>query len=142
VCIDLARAIAGDGEGATRRIEVIVQGAPSERAADAVARRIANSPLVKTAIHAADANWGRIVAAAGTAGVRFDARKLEVWIGPACVARRGLATTAEDERAATEHLKGREVTLRVRLGAGKAHRTLWTCDLSADYVKINAEYRT
>lgn len=142
VCTDLARSIAKDGEGATRLIEVRVEGAASERDADAIARRIANSPLVKTAIHAADANWGRIVAAAGTAGVRFDPNKLEVRIGPAVVARRGVATDAAAEAEATAHLQGSEVEIVVRIGAGRARRTIWTCDLSADYVKINAEYRT
>jgi len=142
VAVSLARAIARDGEGATKRIEVSVEGAPSVRAADAVARRIANSPLVKTAISAADANWGRIVAAAGTAGVRFDPARLEVRIGDAVVARRGVATDAAAEAAATEHLRGDDVRLSVRLGNGRARRTVWTCDLTADYVRINADYRS
>lgn len=139
---ELARAIARDGEGATRLVTVRVEGARTERQADAVARRIANSPLVKTAMHAADANWGRIAAAAGTAGVRIDPRHLEVRIGPAVLARGGVATGPKEEEAATAHLQGEEVELRVRIGKGKAARTIWTCDFSADYVKINAEYRT
>lgn len=139
---ELARSIARDGEGATKLVTVRVEGAKSEKDADAVARRIANSPLVKTALHAADANWGRIVAAAGTAGVKFDASKMEVALGKAVVFKKGVATTAQAEAEATEHLKGKEVEIRVKLGAGKASRTLWTCDFSADYVKINAEYRT
>ena len=142
VAVALARAIARDGEGATKRIEVSVEGAPSAVAADAVARRIANSPLVKTAISAGDANWGRIVAAAGTAGVRFDPAQLEVRIGDAVVARHGVATTALAEAAATEHLRGDDVRLLIRLGAGRARRTVWTCDLTADYVRINADYRS
>ncbi|WP_373044857.1 bifunctional glutamate N-acetyltransferase/amino-acid acetyltransferase ArgJ [Vulgatibacter sp.] len=142
VCTDLATSIARDGEGATKLIKVRVEGARHERDADAVARRIANSPLVKTAMHAADANWGRIVAAAGTAGVRFDADKLEVRIGPAVMCKRGVATAPENEVEATRHLQGREVEVLVKLGAGKAARTIWTCDFSAAYVKINAEYRT
>ncbi len=142
VAVSLARAIARDGEGASKRIEVSVEGAPSARAADAVARRIANSPLVKTAISAADANWGRIVAAAGTAGVRFDPARLEVRIGDAVVARRGVFTDAAAEAAATEHLRGEDVRLCVRLGAGRSRRTVWTCDLTADYVRINADYRS
>jgi glutamate N-acetyltransferase/amino-acid N-acetyltransferase len=142
VATDLATSIARDGEGATRLITVRVEGARTERDADAVARRVANSPLVKTAIHAGDANWGRIVAAAGTAGVGFDPRRLEVRIGPALVVRGGVATDAAAEAEATRHLQGREVEIRIRLGKGRAARTLWTCDLSADYVRINAEYRT
>ena len=142
VCTELATSIARDGEGATKLIAVRVEGAKTEADADAVARRIANSPLVKTAMHAADANWGRIVAAAGTAGVHFDPRKLEVRIGPAVVAKRGVATDAAAEKEATRHLQGKEVDVVVKLGAGKATRTIWTCDFSAEYVKINAEYRT
>ena len=142
VCLELAKAIARDGEGATKRISVVVEGARTERDADAVARRVANSPLVKTAIHAADANWGRIVAAAGTAGVRLDLRKLEVALGPAVVFARGAATLGDSERLATDHLRGDDVVVRLKLGAGKARRTLYTCDFSADYVRINAEYRT
>ncbi len=142
VAISLARAIARDGEGATKRIEISVEGAPTARAADAVARRIANSPLVKTAISAADANWGRIVAAAGTAGVRFDPARLEVRIGDAVVARHGVATDAAAEAAATAHLRGDDVRVLVRLAAGRARRTVWTCDLTADYVRINADYRS
>lgn len=142
VSIELARSIARDGEGATKLVTVRVEGARNERDADAIARRVANSPLVKTAIHAADANWGRIVAAVGTAGVALDPSKMEVALGKAVVFRRGVATTAAHEAKATEHLKGSEVEIRIKLGEGKASRTLWTCDFSADYVKINAEYRT
>lgn len=142
VCEELARAIARDGEGATKLITVKVQGARNRAEADLVARRVANSPLVKTAIHAADANWGRIIAAAGSAGAKFDPRKLQLFIGPAQVVKGGLATSLEAEKRATEHLQGKEVELRLRLGAGSGERTIWTCDFSADYVKINAEYRT
>ena len=142
VSTELATSIARDGEGATKLVAVKVEGAKNERDADAVARRIANSPLVKTAIHAADANWGRIVAAAGTAGVHFDASKLEVRIGGAVLCKRGVATDPAAEVEATRHLQGKEVEIRVKLGAGKAARTIWTCDFSADYVKINAEYRS
>ncbi len=142
VATDLAKAIARDGEGATKRIAVRVDGARTEAEADRIARRIANSPLVKTAIHAADANWGRIVAAAGTAGVAFDPARLEVAIGPAVVVRGGVGTTLAAERAAAEHLAGDDVEIRVKLGRGQGSRTIWTCDLSADYVRINAEYRT
>lgn len=142
VATDLAKAIARDGEGATKRIAVRVEGARTEVDADRIARRIANSPLVKTAIHAADANWGRIVAAAGTAGVAVDPARLEVAIGRAVVVRGGVGTTLEAERAAADHLAGDDVELRVTVGKGRGARTVWTCDLSAEYVRINAEYRS
>jgi glutamate N-acetyltransferase/amino-acid N-acetyltransferase len=142
VATELARGIARDGEGATKRIAVRVEGARTEADADRIARRIANSPLVKTAIHAADANWGRIVAAAGTAGVAIEADRLEVAIGPAVVVRGGVGTTLDAEREAAEHLSGDDVEVRVKVGRGRAARTIWTCDLSAEYVRINAEYRT
>lgn len=142
VATDLAKAIARDGEGATKRIAVRVEGARTAADADRIARRIANSPLVKTAIHAADANWGRIVAAAGTAGVAIDPARLEVAIGPAVVVRNGVGTTLDAERAAGEHLAGDDVEVRVKVGTGPGARTIWTCDLSAAYVRINAEYRT
>ncbi len=141
-CEELAKSIAKDGEGATKLITVRVDGARNRADADLIARRIANSPLVKTAIHAADANWGRIIAAAGNAGAKFDPRKLKLFIGPAQVVKGGLATTLDEEQKATAHLQGKEVELRLELGAGKGTRTLWTCDFSAEYVKINAEYRT
>lgn len=142
VCLSLAKAIAKDGEGATKRITVRVEGAKTEKDADAIARRIANSPLVKTAIHAADANWGRIVAAAGTAGPKIDPAKLSVALGKATVFAKGAATSLANEQAAGAHLQGDDVLVHVKLGLGKASRTLYTCDFSADYVKINAEYRT
>jgi glutamate N-acetyltransferase/amino-acid N-acetyltransferase len=142
VCRDLARAVARDGEGATKLIEVRVDGARSFDEADRIARRIANSPLVKTAAHAADPNWGRIVAAAGTAGVKLDPRRLAVRIGDAEVYRGGTATTPEAESAAGGAMRASEFTITVSLGLGKASRTIYTCDLSAQYVKINAEYRT
>lgn len=142
VATDLARAIARDGEGATRRITIRVEGTRTDADADRIARGIANSPLVKTAIHAADANWGRIVAAAGAAGVAFDPARLEVAIGPAVVVRGGVGTTLEAEEAAGRHLAGEDVEVRVKVGKGRGARTIWTCDLSAEYVRINAEYRT
>jgi glutamate N-acetyltransferase/amino-acid N-acetyltransferase len=142
VATELARAVARDGEGATKRIAVRVEGARTPADADRIARRIANSPLVKTAIHAADANWGRIVAAAGSAGVAFDPAGLEVALGPAVVVRGGVGVGPEAERRAAEHLAGDDVEVRVKVGRGRVARTVWTCDLSAEYVRINAAYRT
>jgi glutamate N-acetyltransferase/amino-acid N-acetyltransferase len=107
-----------------------------------VARTIANSPLVKTAVHGADPNWGRIVAAAGRAGVRFDLDRATVRVGGVLLFEHGLP---HDQAAplAADHLKGREVAIDVALGTGGgAQATIWTCDLSAEYVRINGEYRT
>ena len=138
---ELAVAIVRGGEGATKLIAVTVENAASIDDARQVARTIANSPLVKTAVHGADPNWGRIVAAAGRSGVTFDINRLTVHVGGVLLFENGLP---HDEAApiAAEHLKGNSVEIDVRLGAGRAGATIWTCDLSAEYVRINGEYRT
>jgi glutamate N-acetyltransferase/amino-acid N-acetyltransferase len=139
---ELALGIVRGGEGATKLIAVTVSDASSVEAARQVARTIANSPLVKTAIHGADPNWGRIVSAAGRAGVAFDVDRASVHIGGTLLFEHGVA---HDERApqAAEHLQGSTVQLDVSLGSGgEASATIWTCDLSAEYVRINGEYRT
>ena len=138
---ELAVAIVRGGEGATKLIAVTVENAASIDDARQVARIIANSPLVKTAVHGADPNWGRIVAAAGRSGVTFDINRLTVHVGGVLLFENGLP---HDEAApiAAEHLKGNSVEIDVRLGAGRAGATIWTCDLSAEYVRINGEYRT
>jgi glutamate N-acetyltransferase/amino-acid N-acetyltransferase len=139
---ELAVAIVRDGEGATKLITVTVSGARTIDEARQVARTIANSPLVKTAVHGADPNWGRIVAAAGRSGVMFDIDALTVRVGGTLLFERGLP---HDEAAPTaaQHLQGARVQLDVNLGmAGGASATIWTCDLSAEYVRINGEYRT
>lgn len=142
VAQELCRTIAADGEGATRLITVQVQGAPSEDAATVVARTIATSPLIKTAVHGRDPNWGRILAAAGRAGVEFDTAKARVWIGDADVYSGG-KPHPENEREAHLHLLNQhEVILGVDLAAGPASAEAWTCDFSADYVRINADYRS
>jgi glutamate N-acetyltransferase/amino-acid N-acetyltransferase len=139
---ELALGIVRGGEGATKLISVHVRDARSADDARQVARTIANSPLVKTAVHGADPNWGRIVAAAGRAGVRFDVRRATVHIGDVLLFENGLP---HDEAAPTaaEYLKGSDVQIAVSLGTG-GHQsaTIWTCDLSAEYVRINGEYRT
>jgi glutamate N-acetyltransferase/amino-acid N-acetyltransferase len=138
----LAMDIVRGGEGATKLITIEVTGAQSDAEAKMAARAIANSPLVKTAVHGADPNWGRLVAVAGRAGVAFDLDRTRIQIGDVELFAGG---RPYDERApeASEHLKQREVMLRVDLGTDGAGRArMWTCDLSADYVKINAEYRT
>jgi glutamate N-acetyltransferase/amino-acid N-acetyltransferase len=139
---ELCRAIATDGEGATRLVTVEVKGAPSEEAAAVVARTIATSPLTKTAVHGRDPNWGRILAAAGRSGVEFDVDRARVWIGDADVYSGG-KPHPENEGAAHLHLlQNHEVVLGVDLGAGSASAEAWTCDFSADYVRINADYRS
>ncbi len=142
VCEPLAIGIVRGGEGATKLVTVEVTGAASNDEAKRTARAIANSPLVKTAVHGADPNWGRLVAVAGRAGVDFNLDRARVQIGDVELFAGGRPF---DERApqASEHLQGADVTLRVDLGTGKAGAArMWTCDLSAEYVRINAEYRT
>ena len=142
VCGTLARAIVRGGEGATKLISITVTGAQSAAEAKKAAQVVATSLLVKTAIHGGDPNWGRLVAAAGRAGVSFDISRAAVRIGPVVLFSGGVPF---DERAleAAAYLKGSDIEIEIDLGAGGAHAaTYWTCDLSAEYVKINAEYRT
>jgi glutamate N-acetyltransferase / amino-acid N-acetyltransferase len=142
VCEQLAIGIVRGGEGATKLVTIDVTGGRTSDEAKKAARAIANSPLVKTAVHGADPNWGRLVAVAGRAGVDFDLERARVRIGDIELFAGGRPF---DERAeqASDHLKGTEVSLRVDLGTGGTGAArMWTCDLSADYVRINAEYRT
>jgi len=139
---ELALGIVRGGEGATKLIAVTVSDATSIDAARQVARTIANSLLVKTAVHGADPNWGRIVAASGRSGVMFDVEKATVHVGGVLMFEQGLP---HDDAAplVAEHMKGHEVRIDVSLGTGGgAAATIWTCDLSAEYVRINGEYRT
>lgn len=138
----LAKAIVGDGEGATHVFEVRVTGARSRRDADRVARRVANSPLVKTAVHGEDPNWGRIVGAIATAQVEVDPDRISVGIGPVMIYRRGRWTGPAAERKARLVMQKPEYPVTIDLGQGRATRTIWGCDLSADYVRINAGYRS
>jgi glutamate N-acetyltransferase / amino-acid N-acetyltransferase len=142
VCEPLAVGIVRGGEGATKLVTIEVSGGRTDAEAKQAARAVANSPLVKTAIHGADPNWGRLVAVMGRAGVGFDLDRARVRIGDVELFADGRPF---DERApqASDHLMGRDVLLRLDLGTGGAGAArMWTCDLSADYVKINAEYRT
>jgi glutamate N-acetyltransferase/amino-acid N-acetyltransferase len=142
VARELALGIVRGGEGATKLVAVTVAGACSPEDAWAAARTIANSPLVKTAIHGGDPNWGRLIAAAGRAGVAFSLDRASVRIGPVVLFSAG---EPHDERApeAAAYLKSGEIEVEVDLGAGGPCRaTVYTCDLSAEYVRINAEYRT
>ncbi|MBL8858907.1 MAG: bifunctional glutamate N-acetyltransferase/amino-acid acetyltransferase ArgJ [Planctomycetes bacterium] len=139
---ELCRAIAADGEGATRLMTVQVLGAPTEEAAAECARTIATSPLTKTAVHGRDPNWGRILAAAGRSGVTFDAAKARVWIGDADVYSNGKPHPENETEAHLHLLNQHEVILGVDLAAGSASAEAWTCDFSTDYVRINADYRS
>jgi glutamate N-acetyltransferase / amino-acid N-acetyltransferase len=141
VCRDLAIQVARDGEGARKLVTVRVRRAPSEKAAARIAETIATSPLVKTAIAGEDANWGRILAAAGRSGVRFDINRVEIKIGDLTVARRGAGLNFSEERA-KEILARDEVTLTVDLHQGEAEVTSWTCDFTEGYIRINADYRS
>ncbi len=141
VCRCLALAIVADGEGAQRVIEVQVHGAPSDHAANRVARTIANSPLVKTAVAGSDPNWGRIQAAAGRAGVRFNPDRVHITLAGIKVFRAGKPLRF-DERRAQRKLAGRKVSIMVDLHSGKGRATIWGCDFTAEYVNINASYRT
>jgi glutamate N-acetyltransferase/amino-acid N-acetyltransferase len=138
---ELALGIVRGGEGATKLIAVTVTDARTIDAARQVARTIANSPLVKTAVHGADPNWGRIVAAAGRSGVSFDIDRATVHVGGILLFENGLPHDDAAPRAA-EHLKGKTVQIEVSLGSGTESATIWTCDLTAEYVRINGEYRT
>ncbi|MGH9746022.1 MAG: bifunctional glutamate N-acetyltransferase/amino-acid acetyltransferase ArgJ [Candidatus Acidiferrales bacterium] len=141
VCRALALKIVEDGEGAQRVIEIEVRGAPSDRAADKVARTIANSPLVKTALAGADPNWGRILAAAGRAGVAFDFERVDIKLAGMLVCRRG-GEHPFSERVAHRKMLAKYVPIVVDMHAGRGRARMWTCDFTGEYVKINASYRT
>ncbi|HEY7825873.1 MAG TPA: bifunctional glutamate N-acetyltransferase/amino-acid acetyltransferase ArgJ [Candidatus Acidoferrales bacterium] len=141
VCHSLALAIVADGEGAQRVIEFEVRGAPSDRAADQIARTIANSPLVKTAFAGGDPNWGRILAAAGRSGVAFDPERVAIRLAGIEVCRRGLERRF-DEREAHQRMMAKHVPVVVDLRAGTGRARVWTCDFTAEYVRINASYRS
>lgn len=150
VCIHLAKAIARDGEGATCLVEVTVTGAVNNAAARQVARTIAGSSLVKSAIFGRDPNWGRIAGAAGRAGVTFDQNDLRIQLGNIVLMEHGqplpfdrpAASAYLKQAAAGEYLKSDTVAIAISIGSGSGTGTAWGCDLSYDYVKINAEYTT
>jgi glutamate N-acetyltransferase/amino-acid N-acetyltransferase len=144
VCASLARQIARDGEGATRLVELRVTGAATEAQAHRVGDAIACSPLVKTAIHGNDPNWGRILAAAGYSGEAIEPARTRLWFGAdddVQLLADGLPC-AFDAARASALLREDPAAIRLDLGLGDASATLWTCDLSAEYVRVNAEYTT
>lgn len=145
VCESLAKQMVMDGEGATRFVEVVVEGAASEAEAEMAARAICTSPLCKTAFYGADPNWGRILAAAGRSGAQFDPEQVALWFereGQAIQMLGAGQPLDYDEATAIELMQGRSWGIRLKLGEGAGAVTLWTCDLSHEYVTINGHYRT
>ena len=139
---DLAKQLVRDGEGATKLAEVRVTGAESDSDAALVAKSIANSPLVKTAIHGEDPNWGRIVMAIGKAGAKADRDRISISFGDHVVAERGFVSPHYEEETAAKHMRNEEILIKVDLGVGNGSATVWTCDFSDRYVSINADYRS
>ncbi len=143
VLLDLAHQVVRDGEGCRKFVEINVEGAASNIAAKKIAFSIANSPLVKTAVAGEDANWGRIVAAVGKAGEKADRDRLEIWFGDIRVAHKGLRDPAYSEEATSAYMKGEDIVITVDCGArGKGMATVWTCDLTKEYIAINGDYRS
>ena len=143
VCMELARELVRDGEGATKLVEIVVESAGSLAEAKAVAYTIAHSPLVKTALFASDPNWGRILAAVGRAGLaELDIDRVEIWVGDVCIVRDGGRAAEYTEEAGQAVMDLPEIDILVKLGRGDVRTRVLTCDLSYDYVRINAEYRT
>ena len=142
LCIDLAHQIVRDGEGATKFLTVVVDGAETDAAAKKIALTIATSPLVKTAVAGEDANWGRIVMAVGKAGEKMDTGKLAISIGGFPIAEDGGLIPGYDETPVAEHMKGQEIDFHVDVGVADGSATVWTCDLTHGYIEINADYRS
>jgi glutamate N-acetyltransferase / amino-acid N-acetyltransferase len=139
---DLAIQIVRDGEGAEKFVTIRLVGAESDRAARRIGLAIGNSPLVKTALAAADANWGRIVAAIGKSGEKADRDKLMIGVGGTLICRDGGPVAGYDEAPVAAHMKGREIEIDVDLGIGAGSATVWTCDLTHRYIDINGNYRS
>ena len=139
---DLAMMVVRDGEGATKHVAITVSGAKSARSAKRIAFSVANSPLVKTAIAGEDANWGRIVMAIGKAGEPADRDRISISFGDVRVAHGGQRDPGYDEAAASAVMKGEFIPVRIELGIGKGEATVWTCDLTSEYVAINGDYRS
>jgi glutamate N-acetyltransferase/amino-acid N-acetyltransferase len=142
VMIDLAQQIVRDGEGAEKFITIDVSGAASARAARRVGLAVGNSPLVKTALAAGDANWGRIVMAVGKAGEKADRDKLAISLGGVRIAEKGGPVPGYDEAPVAKHMAGRDIRMALDLGIGKGRATVWTCDLTHRYIDINGSYRS
>ena len=139
---DLAHQIVRDGEGASKFVEIKISGAESNASAKAIGLKIANSPLVKTAIAGEDANWGRIIMAVGKTSERINVDKLALNIGGVQIAQSGTVIPGYDERPVAAHMKGQEISIEVDVGVGVGLATVWTCDLTHAYISINADYRS
>jgi glutamate N-acetyltransferase/amino-acid N-acetyltransferase len=142
VLLDLALQVVRDGEGAQRLVRIEVTGAANARSARRVGLAVANSPLVKTAIAGADANWGRIVMAVGKAGEPVDRDRLSVGVGGIWMARDGTVLADYEEAPVVKHMRGREIQINVDLGIGRGRALIWTCDLTHGYIDINGSYRS
>lgn len=143
VLLELAQAIVRDGEGATKFVTISVEQAASSEEALKTAYAVAHSPLVKTALFASDPNWGRILAAVGYAGVdNLDVDALQIWLGEACIVENGGRAASYTEAAGQAVMSREEITIRILLNRGDQQETVWTTDLSKDYVAINADYRS
>jgi glutamate N-acetyltransferase/amino-acid N-acetyltransferase len=140
--IDLAKWLIKDAEGATKLVEIVVKGAKTKAEAHKIADTVANSPLIKTALFGEDANWGRILAAVGRAGIPMDPKKIDIFFGSVQMVKSGFGCGKEAEAEATRVLKQDEFTVTIDLNLGPKTETVYTCDFSIDYVKINADYRT
>lgn len=139
---DLAIQVAKDGEGLSKFVTFIVEGAEDAKAAKRIALACANSPILKTAIAGEDPNWGRVVMAVGKAGEAADRDRMAIWFGPHCVARDGERAAEYDEATAAAYMKNAEIVIRVDVGVGDGVAHVWTCDLTHGYVSINADYRS
>ena len=142
VMIDLAQQIVKDGEGASKFITVRVRAAETDRDARTIAFAIANSPLVKTAIAGADANWGRIVMAIGKSGAKADRDRLGISIGGIVIAQNGQRKDGYNEAPVAAHMAGDDIDILVDMGLGSGEAVVWTCDLTHGYIAINADYRS
>ena len=142
VLMELALMVARDGEGAQKLIRIDVTGAVSDTSAHRIGMSVANSPLVKTAIAAADANWGRIVMAVGKAGEPAERDRLSIAVGGVWMARQGELAPDYDEAPVTAHMQGREVTITIDIGLGTGEASVYTCDLTHAYIDINGSYRS
>ena len=142
ICTSLAKQIVDDGEGVTHVVELQIEGGASDADALKVAKAIAHSPLVKTAWAGCDPNWGRLMAATGYSGAKVDPERIAIWLGDQQICINGGRVPNFDEQRAHAYLKNREFTIRIDLGLGKGQCKFWTTDLTAEYVRINADYTT
>jgi len=142
VMLNLAKQVVRDGEGATKFLEIEVNGAVSEKSAKIVALAIANSPLIKTAIAGEDPNWGRVVMGVGKSGEPADRDKISIWFGDILVAHHGWSASSYSENLGQNYMKNQELKITVDLGVGDGSAKVWTCDLTHQYISINADYRS